>query len=462
MNTCNIIQHGTDGFGHQLHGLFSVMILHGIKNYYFDGHTFIIKYFKFEHLCDEEIMRSYMIEAVKSFIDDQKQTPKDYVTNVHSHELTNIPSVYNSRIIYSLDNAYYFDRLTEFDEEDKRKHSENIKNFSKYFRNNKILPQCRLDPNNIVVHVRLGDSVGREGNDVFRQQLNKVIDKLLIQHPDHKVYIHSDGDPSMFLNKINNCVFFDNKTPLIQVVSDLIHSKILVSGVSSLSTVSTFIGEHEHIIVPDVVKHGIPDKSVRMSKFLNNQTVILLSVGGVGTRLFTIFLEKHNINVHAFHDLRLDGRPLKLDKDTCIIHLHGDPVDSVLSFYGKEHKQVNSFIQEHCLHLGIPCADTDFQTFLSKSKDQFNFVPHNKIFQTILNNVINPNNQVLTIHYDNLWTHTREVCDFLNIKYIPTIFPSKKPRSIKHWVKEEDHKKLDEIYFSIKEELKDIPRFKII
>ena len=39
----NIIQHGTDGMGHQLHGLLSCLALHNINNYYFDGYIFIKK-----------------------------------------------------------------------------------------------------------------------------------------------------------------------------------------------------------------------------------------------------------------------------------------------------------------------------------------------------------------------------------------------------------------------------------
>ena len=36
MTKINIIQHGTDGMGHQLHGLLSCLALHNIDKYYFD------------------------------------------------------------------------------------------------------------------------------------------------------------------------------------------------------------------------------------------------------------------------------------------------------------------------------------------------------------------------------------------------------------------------------------------
>ena len=43
MQKVAIIQHGTDGFGHQLHGLLSCLALHNVDNYYFDGYSFINK-----------------------------------------------------------------------------------------------------------------------------------------------------------------------------------------------------------------------------------------------------------------------------------------------------------------------------------------------------------------------------------------------------------------------------------
>ena len=54
MKKISIIQHGTDGMGHQLHGLLSLLALHNVDNYYFDGHAFIDKNFSFEHI-DQKI-----------------------------------------------------------------------------------------------------------------------------------------------------------------------------------------------------------------------------------------------------------------------------------------------------------------------------------------------------------------------------------------------------------------------
>ena len=52
--SCNIIQHGVDGFGHQLYGLFTTLILHNIKNYNFAANMFVNKNFRFDHVSQEE------------------------------------------------------------------------------------------------------------------------------------------------------------------------------------------------------------------------------------------------------------------------------------------------------------------------------------------------------------------------------------------------------------------------
>ena len=37
----SIIHFGNDGFGHQLHGFFTCMVLHEVNDYYFDGHNYL-------------------------------------------------------------------------------------------------------------------------------------------------------------------------------------------------------------------------------------------------------------------------------------------------------------------------------------------------------------------------------------------------------------------------------------
>ena len=119
---CHIIQHGTDGFGHQLHGLFSTMILHNIKNYFFDGQMYCGKKYSFQHVNQQEagMLHQYLTEAVKSFCYDHQQfSPIQYKNYIHSHEIYKVPSDYKEDCLYSIDNAYYFDRIDLNDEERK-------------------------------------------------------------------------------------------------------------------------------------------------------------------------------------------------------------------------------------------------------------------------------------------------------------------------------------------------------
>ena len=88
-----IIQHGVDGLGHQLHGLFSCLILHNVGNYRFSGYDFIKKPFKFQHLTpiEEQQCKLYLSEVVKLFIQKYDINDRKFNGYIHSHEVYNIP-----------------------------------------------------------------------------------------------------------------------------------------------------------------------------------------------------------------------------------------------------------------------------------------------------------------------------------------------------------------------------------
>ena len=50
-----LIQHGNDGFGHQMLGLIGLMSLHNVGKYYFDAQTMLNKPLKFEHIKDKDL-----------------------------------------------------------------------------------------------------------------------------------------------------------------------------------------------------------------------------------------------------------------------------------------------------------------------------------------------------------------------------------------------------------------------
>jgi hypothetical protein len=136
---CNIIQHGTDGFGHQLYGLFTTLILHNIKNYNFRGDLFINKKFNFGHVTEKEgeELKIYMIESITNFIKDNIINKEIINKHIHSHEIYKIPESYDINTVYSIDNAYYFEKIG-LSNDDKIIHNNNINKFKKYFVDNKF------------------------------------------------------------------------------------------------------------------------------------------------------------------------------------------------------------------------------------------------------------------------------------------------------------------------------------
>tara|TARA_R110001632_G_scaffold96504_1_gene202875 strand:+ start:4768 stop:5685 length:918 start_codon:yes stop_codon:yes gene_type:complete len=266
---CHIIQHGLDGTGHQFYGIFTSLILHGIKDYYFDGLEFIKKRFKFQHITNYEScqVKDYFIESIKNFSKDLNQNRVSYSNTIHSHEIYNVPLNYSERTLYSIDNAYYFDRIG-LNEKEKTQHRENIKKFKKYFINDK-LPNNRLVENNIVIHIRMGDAMETSRKESINNFINNfkiLIDKLKKDYPEYKIYIHSDGKLDVFDQE--GLVFFDKKTNILQILSDFIHSKIFICSNSGLSIICTFLGNHDKIIVPGDINHSLPENCITIENYL--------------------------------------------------------------------------------------------------------------------------------------------------------------------------------------------------
>jgi len=263
----HIIQDGVDGFGHQLDGLFTCLILHNVNNYYFDGISFIEKKFSFEHTNKEEgiLLKEYLIESVNIFIKEYNLDKIKYTNTVRSHELWNIPDNYCSTILYSLDNIFFFKRIFKNNIEALEKINKNISHMKSYFINEK-LPINRLNKKNIVIHIRLGDAIttGR-GNTIYpyNKKILLLIEVFKIKYPDYHYYIHSDGEPTEIIQKIgNNYTFYNKNTPILEVLSDFIHSNILVCGNSSLSIISSYFGNKELVITHDECDRSIPDNNV--------------------------------------------------------------------------------------------------------------------------------------------------------------------------------------------------------
>jgi hypothetical protein len=269
----NIIQHGTDGFGHQLLGLFSLLLLHGVKsghlngNYYFDPYIFMDKEFKFAHISKKELelCKNYMIEVVTNFKNDYNLMPKKYDNILYFNGLHLIKNEnLNDKTVFKADNAY--SKNIGLNEIENAKRINNINRIKKYFVNSYIKNVFNSEKN-IVVHIRRGDAISRFKNvDEDTNNILKIIQKLKLKYPSYKIYIHSDGDDP----KIDDTIFCNKNTNILETLSNFVHADILVSSNSCLSRVASFLGNKILNIVPDETKNKLlPDNVFTFSEFLS-------------------------------------------------------------------------------------------------------------------------------------------------------------------------------------------------
>lgn len=274
----HIVQDGTDGVGHQLYGLFSCMILHNIDYYYFDAFYFKYKNFKFDHIDIEttQKIKEYLIAISNEFINYYKLSEIKYQNNIFSHEIYNIPTNYDPNTLYRLDNAYYFEKIPNYNKI-KSEHNNNISIIKNFFINDK-LPKNRLKQNNVVIHIRGGDALIHGRNNVIRKYNNQILELLPIllkKYKNYTYYIHSDDNIDFLIDllKQNNIEYFhfSKSTNIMEVISDFIHSNIFIMGISALSYVCSFLGEQKLIICNDDCNQNIHDKCIKISTLIKNE-----------------------------------------------------------------------------------------------------------------------------------------------------------------------------------------------
>lgn len=270
----HIIQHGSDGFGHQLHGLFTCMIFHDINSIYFDGYWFSQKRFVFQHIHGKVAndCMNYLKQIGIEFYNKYNHKKITYKKYKHAHEIYHIPEKYEKDMLYSLDNVFCFDRA-KLDESQTQQLYTNIKDM-KDLVINKYLPPNTLKEKNIVIHIRLGDAMFTSRRDEiisYNQKLIQLVNKLNETYPDYTYYIHSDGDVSFLTDILKDkkvsFIVKPKSTHILEVLSDFIHSKIFISGAGSLSKVCTFFGDKELIIVHDDNRQNVDKKALRISEF---------------------------------------------------------------------------------------------------------------------------------------------------------------------------------------------------
>jgi hypothetical protein len=92
----------------------------------------------------------------------------------------------------------------------------------------------------------------------------------------YKYYIHTDGNAEFITNILqkNNVDYelFMKNEHILNVLSDFIHSNILLASNSALSMVTTFFGDHELIIIPDEIDYSIPNNALRIGKYMEENS----------------------------------------------------------------------------------------------------------------------------------------------------------------------------------------------
>jgi hypothetical protein len=274
-----ITKSGYDGFGHQLHGLFTLMVLHNIQNYYFDAYSYIETKFDFEHIKTQEeknLLKNYLIEINKLFIEYFKSIKyNNYNKSVIYGEIINIPKQFDNNTLYKIDNNFFFNKKLKLNIDEKKQYNNNIQIIQPFFIN-KFLPYNRLNDKNIVIHIRLGDINNSRNRNNYCKNIVYLIKIFKRKYNDYQIYIHSNGNLNdnklKDLNK-DDFIFFDKNTPVLQSLSDFIYAKIFVCDYSSLSTVSTLIKNKELIIIEDTLEHNLLYNCVTISNYIKNNNI---------------------------------------------------------------------------------------------------------------------------------------------------------------------------------------------
>lgn len=86
----------------------------------------------------------------------------------------------------------------------------------------------------------------------YIKQFEKLLKKFQNIYPDYNYIVHSDGDVKDILKYFpSQTTLFDKKTHVLDTLSDFVYADILVCGISSLSLVSSYLGNKQLVIIHD-------------------------------------------------------------------------------------------------------------------------------------------------------------------------------------------------------------------
>lgn len=251
----NISQYGSDGFGHQVYGLMTVIAMDGIRNYKFDPSAYLIRFFRFEHLgfYEKIIVWRYLFKSVLIYTKSHGKFKIRTLQRFHSHEIDNIPKNYNENTTCTLDNVFYPNRILNLNE--LKIFYKNLTSLKNIFIND-YLPVPILSYPYIALHFRQGDALLYDKRRIqivrFKEKLSVALQKLRAEYNDYELIVHSDGPVDWIYDEWNGRIkVFNKKQKILQVFSDLIHAEVLLAAPSALSSAAAFLSSASKIITED-------------------------------------------------------------------------------------------------------------------------------------------------------------------------------------------------------------------
>lgn len=258
------IQHGVDGFGHQLHGLVTSLCADGEVGLVFHDAAFLEKSFAFEHINAAVAVDAaeYLRAAVRRYAADRRlgELPRPLPVH-HVHDMNRIPLRGAADTVYSVDNLFVFESFPQISAP---RLFGNLRNLQCHFTGS-ILPEPTLR-DGVVIHVRQGDALRTSRRSALKASVTharRAIRSLRRKFGDVEFLLHTDGDGRrlgwrLFAGSGARWRVAPKSTSVLSVLSDLIHARVLIGSVSSLSTVAILLGDHECALIPDGSRHSMP------------------------------------------------------------------------------------------------------------------------------------------------------------------------------------------------------------
>ena len=275
-----IIQHSTDGFGHQLHGLFTVLALHGIQDVLFDASAYINKPFTIAHNANADgWAQQYLCHVVERFSADHPLVLPGARHLRHISDFTHLATQSEEEVVYTvytLDNAYHFVRLRLY-ARSAEQHQCNIKEFRRYFATDLPNP-FNKDTRTVLIHVRMGDAMRTtRAASILRglRQLPSLLRALRTRYPTYNLIIHTDNSERLPVTLTRNATVFGRDVPIKRVLCEMVHSDVLVCGNSSLSMVCCFLRDPmtQITLIPDDTRHSVPAHTIKIGDFVKRKDV---------------------------------------------------------------------------------------------------------------------------------------------------------------------------------------------